>query len=463
MAESEKPIIIIKKKGGHGGHHGGAWKVAYADFVTAMMAFFMVMWLLNTAEVQTRKAIAYYFRKPGWLHQSSGSPFGADGVGLLSEAYGPPNRQRSSSGEKWEVLKKRKTAEEPLENTSHREKPYMRGLSPTKLKNNDPNGVSVARESEEINFSSPTEQLGPLGPDSVGDSDHYRALTDTGETPDAAGLNQKDNTSEAESVFENIKEEIAQNPELKELLGDVEVRMDPEGITLEVMDTERASMFAPASTKILPRAERAFSGIVNLLRPLPHPIEVIGHTDATPFASFPRAMSNWDLSALRANEARKILESNGFPEARVISVIGKADRDLRFPERPFAAGNRRITVRLKFNDGRTNAPTASEDMIPDAPLVRPTVAVTAGSSTPSATSQARSIPSQSVSLMPIPTARPTPPIPRSAPTRSPQTPLPRVTSSPRSSLRGGPQTDTPSTLMDSFPVIKPGQLAKERM
>ena len=463
MAESEKPIIIIKKKGGHGGHHGGAWKVAYADFVTAMMAFFMVMWLLNTAEVQTRKAIAYYFRKPGWLHQSSGSPFGSDGVGLLPEAYGPPNRQRSSSGEKWEVLRKRKTAEEPLENTSQREKPYMKGLSPTKLKNNDPNGVSVARESEEITFSSPTEQLGPLGPDSIGDSDHYRALTDTGESPDAAGLNQQDNLSEAASVFENIKEEIAQNPELKELLGDVEVRMDPEGITLEVMDTERSSMFAPASTKILPRAERAFSGIVNLLRPLPHPIEVIGHTDATPFASFPRAMSNWDLSALRANEARKVLESNGFPEARVLAVIGKADRDLRFPERPLAAGNRRITVRLKFNDGRTNAPTASEEMIPDAPRVRPTAAVRGESTTAAATPKARSRSSQSVSLMPIPTARPTPPIPRSVSTRAPQRPLPPITASPRSSTLGGPLSDKTSNFLDSFPVIKPGQLAKERM
>ena len=86
----DKPIIVIKKKGGHGGHHGGAWKVAYADFVTAMMAFFMVMWLVNSAETKTKKAIASYFRRPGLFESGSGTPLLIGGSGMLPEAFAPP-------------------------------------------------------------------------------------------------------------------------------------------------------------------------------------------------------------------------------------------------------------------------------------------------------------------------------------------------------------------------------------
>jgi chemotaxis protein MotB len=72
MPENPAPIIIIKKKGGHGGHHGGAWKVAYADFVTAMMALFIVLWLLNSS-VQVRKAVSAYFLDPSGTGNLSGS------------------------------------------------------------------------------------------------------------------------------------------------------------------------------------------------------------------------------------------------------------------------------------------------------------------------------------------------------------------------------------------------------
>lgn len=72
MAENTQPIIIIKKKAAHGGHHGGAWKVAYADFVTAMMALFIVLWLLNSS-VQVRKAISAYFQDPSGTGSHSGS------------------------------------------------------------------------------------------------------------------------------------------------------------------------------------------------------------------------------------------------------------------------------------------------------------------------------------------------------------------------------------------------------
>ena len=88
---NEKPVIVIKKKkGGHGGHHGGAWKIAYADFVTAMMCFFLCMWLINTASVVTRENIASYFRKPSLFNEGTGMPLLLGGAGILTDAYVPP-------------------------------------------------------------------------------------------------------------------------------------------------------------------------------------------------------------------------------------------------------------------------------------------------------------------------------------------------------------------------------------
>lgn len=448
MANAEKPIIIIKKKGGHGGHHGGAWKVAYADFVTAMMAFFMVMWLLNTAEHQTRQSIAFYFRKPGWLHQSSGNPFGADGVGLLPEAFGPTSPDRVKPQERWELRRKKLTSPEKRELSDRGTKQDRKGFSKVPQENNDPNGSNISETPKDSSYSSPMEQTGSLNPESLGRPDEQIRSGNGAEFDPESGQKQDVNLLAAQSVYENILNELANNPELKDILGQIEVRLDPEGITLEVMDTEKASMFAPGSTKILPRAELAFSGIVNLLRPLPHPIEIIGHTDATPFASFPSSMSNWDLSALRANEARKVLQSRGFPETRVLAVIGKADKDHRFPETPLAAGNRRITVRLKFNDGRTNAPVVNEQLLRSQPTETPQ---RSPSPTPRATPQAT----------PRQMAQPTPRS-ISSPPPTPRQPLrPAATAVPRkaSSLRPEPMT---APRLQPFPVIKPGQLASEK-
>jgi chemotaxis protein MotB len=450
MADAEKPIIIIKKKGGHGGHHGGAWKVAYADFVTAMMAFFMVMWLLNTAQHQTRQAIAFYFRKPGWLQQSSGNPFGADGVGLLPEAFGPTSPDKVKPQERWELRKKKITTPERAKNSENGKKQDRKGFSRVPMDNNDPNGSNISKTPIETSFSSPMEQTGELNPETAGLKDNHPGEGEVGEFDPDNGQQVNRNLSEAQAVYQNIINELANNPELKEILGQIEVRLDPEGITLEVMDTEKASMFAPASTKILPRAELAFSGIVNLLRPLPHPIELIGHTDATPFASFPSSMSNWDLSALRANEARKVLQYRGFPESRVLAVIGKADTDLRFPETPFAAGNRRITVRLKFNDGRTNAPVVNEQLLRIKPRSTMTpIASPIRQATKRPTPQATQ----------IPTPRPTPKIIPSPPPTPRQQLRPSPTSPPRKPIKLGGRPIPPE--LQPFPVLKPGQLAKE--
>jgi chemotaxis protein MotB len=79
---AKPPIIVIKKKGGHGGHHGGAWKVAYADFVTAMMALFIVLWLLNTSKA-VKEAVAGYFKDPAGTTNKVGSSVAGSGEKIL--------------------------------------------------------------------------------------------------------------------------------------------------------------------------------------------------------------------------------------------------------------------------------------------------------------------------------------------------------------------------------------------
>ncbi|RMG43038.1 MAG: chemotaxis protein MotB [Candidatus Dadabacteria bacterium] len=305
MAE-EKPIIVIKKKGGHGGHHGGAWKVAYADFVTAMMSFFLVMWLINSADVATKQNIASYFKKPGLFSSGSGTPLMIGEAGILKDAYVPykGDKTKNAPGE----------GEEDNQH-KHEGKEKVQGMQ---------GGKDIQKETK-------LNKLKTGGP--------------------AEGQKtQLEVQKEAfEQVAEQIRREIAASPELKELLGIVDVKVEADGLNIEIIDTEKTSMFALGSARILPEARRAFLKLGRLIKKLPNKIDIIGHTDARPFSRSGRGYTNWELSADRANAARKLLLEAGIKPEQISSVVGRADRDLRIPEKPFDAANRRITLKMRFN------------------------------------------------------------------------------------------------------------------
>ena len=315
----DKPIIIIKKKGGHGGHHGGAWKVAYADFVTAMMAFFMVMWLLNSSESKTRTAIASYFRRPGLFESGSGTPLLIGGAGILTDAYAPP-----------------KPYEEVSEST---------GTAPS-------SGAGKGREGEEKGaFESPkTDQK--LTADGLIESEEMLQGVQVHEAKQGGAIEfvekLKAQKKKMEEVAAGLEAAMREVPELQELLGLVEIDVSADGLTIEIMDTDKASMFRSGSSQILPGSAAPFEKIAKLLRTLPNQIEIMGHTDAKPF-SRKGGMSNWELSSERANAARRLLENQGIPAERVVSVTGRAERELRFPEEPFNPSNRRISLKVKFD------------------------------------------------------------------------------------------------------------------
>jgi chemotaxis protein MotB len=394
----DKPIIIIKKKGGHGGHHGGAWKVAYADFVTAMMAFFMVMWLLNSSESRVKEAVASYFRKPGIFEEASQNPIDHQGgAGILPDSYQPPRPDDLFN--KWELRKRLPTLAEEIEKQL-KEKQRMKGLS------EDPPNNELIDSLAPLIPEPPQEQGKALkglpittNPPPQGSYSKIVVYPDTGQggstqppqgpnsrslitdgviqpkkgeksdekeegiaTKDGAkdhgdqkkGANQDSTKNEIktaqqkslEEILEEIRQQIEANSELKELLGDIEVNLDANGIEIEIMDTESTSMFESGSDRIRQEVRPAFGKLAEILSPISQKLEVVGHTDAKPFPT--QNYSNWDLSTDRANEARRLLTASGIADEKITSVKGRAAMHPRKVEDPTHFSNRRITLRIEF-------------------------------------------------------------------------------------------------------------------
>ena len=129
------------------------------------------------------------------------------------------------------------------------------------------------------------------------------------------------------------------------------------------MDTLQSSMFTSGSASILPDAAKAFTKLATILNTVPNKIDIIGHTDAKPYRSRTGSYTNWELSADRANAARKLLEAQGLSTGRIESVIGKADSELRNKEQPEDASNRRITLKIRFSKQPKTDLSKTPDML----------------------------------------------------------------------------------------------------
>ena len=336
----DKPIIIIKKKGGHGGHHGGAWKVAYADVVTAMMAFFMVMWLVNTADQTTKQNIASYFRRPGLFQSGSGTPLLIGEAGILPDAYVParPQDTKKTGGKEQDTNLPKNAGTD--EQRDKKKQVTLRG------EEGKSGGVKDAQGKTGLDKEKTPEQ---------------GSLVDAKIAANMKALEQEKLLFE--KTAQEIREQIASSKELQELLGIVDVKVESDGLNIEIMDTEKTSMFSSGSARILPEAQAAFEKIGGIIAKLPYNIDIVGHTDAKPFSNRAGGYSNWELSSDRANSARRLLEAEGIEPGRIISVVGRADKDLKFKERPMADSNRRITLKMRF---KTSSKSVNLSEKPDA-------------------------------------------------------------------------------------------------
>jgi chemotaxis protein MotB len=236
--KNQPPIIIIRRKGGHGGHHGGAWKVAYADFVTAMMALFIVLWLMNASD-QVKKAISVYFTDPSGLGKQTGSGMAGTGEAL-----------------------------------------------------------SIAKD-------------------------------------DMANLKDK------------LQQALKKSPEFEKLKDHVQMTVTGEGLRIEMLENEKGIFFESGSAVPTSVGQDMIVLLSKELGVLPNDLVIEGHTDSKPFSG-KAEYSNWELSADRANAARRLMEENGDRPGQIAQVRGFADRNLRDKTTPEAASNRRISLIVRY-------------------------------------------------------------------------------------------------------------------
>lgn len=266
MRKDHRPVVVIKKvkKGGHG-HHGGSWKVAYADFVTAMMAFFMVMWLVGLDD-DTRRHIEQYFSHPVGYHQGS------------------------SSGDS----------------------PIATGPSPAAA--GDARFKLIVRSTEKRAFEEAADRI--------------------------------------QERFDALSRELAALA--------VEIVVTEDGLRIELLESGAGETYFPRGSAAPQRAAiTAIRLIGSELAPLQNAVIIEGHTDAVPYG--PTATyTNWELSADRANTARRILEASGVSGLRLREVRAMGASRLRTPEHPMAPENRRISIILPFSE----PVPASPDQIP---------------------------------------------------------------------------------------------------
>jgi chemotaxis protein MotB len=295
MATNAAPIIVKKiKKAGHGGHHGGAWKVAYADFVTAMMAFFLLLWLLNSTTQEQRSGISEYFSAESVARTTSG----AGGVlgGQTITLDGP---------------KKGKGA--PL------------GL-PVPLPNED-------KPETDAEVEDPTD-----GGNEGGAKEEIDAK-------DMAEVLAKREDKTFEQAEQAIKQAIQTIPSLARLADSLAIDRTEEGLRIQLIDQKRTSMFASGSSVPYQHTRQLLEIVAKVVAKLPNKIAIAGHTDATPYRRG-AGYSNWELSTDRALASRRELAKFGLKNERVTRVTGRAATEAFIPTDPTSPRNRRISITL---------------------------------------------------------------------------------------------------------------------
>jgi chemotaxis protein MotB len=298
------PVIIKKVKGhGHAAHHGGAWKVAYADFVTAMMAFFLLLWLLNVTTDVQKRGIADYFEPT----ISSRSQSGAGGV-LGGLTIGSPGAQAV-----------------PL-SSPNLEAP-QNALRQPKDGDDGNDGGTPPSATPSDDDTPPQAQAGPIDEKEL----------------------QKQFAEREEKRFENaarvLREAVKDAPELAKLADNLIIENTPEGLRIQLVDQDRQPMFPSGSAEMLDPAKKLMALVSQVVLRMPNKILISGHTDSTPYSGGGK-YSNWELSTDRANASRREFIADGVPADRVSRIEGMADQQPLIPADPASPRNRRISIVL---------------------------------------------------------------------------------------------------------------------
>ena len=298
--KEELAPIIVKKiiDEGHGGAHGGAWKIALADMMTAMMAFFLLMWLLGASNEDQRKSIAEYFKPTSQSSVEMGKLAGSDGMFGGSSII-------------------------------------------------DPDGMPFrAKQTNMLNIVTPRSQGGPT------ENDPSPKGSDSKESSRIDEEFRKKMEAEQasfEKLEQDLKESLEKNPNLKNLKDQVQFARDKDGLRIEIIDKADFAMFGLGTTNMTPRAQALLQEVGKLLTAMPNKVALRGHTDSLAFANT-NNRNNWTLSAERAEETRKNLERQGIQTNRFARIEGVADTVPYNPSDPKDPRNRRISITVLNRD-----------------------------------------------------------------------------------------------------------------
>src|SRR5471032_75471 len=266
--ENNQPIIIKRVKRYAGRHHGGAWKIAFADFATAMMAFFLVLWLMSSATPEQLIAIAGYFKDPVGF-SDSGSPY-------VIDLGGSPQMSPDQT------------------------------LNPEVKSTPSPDNVPI-------------------------DSDTAEAAAEQVEQ------------ERLEMLLQELQNKVNENPQLQKFKDQILFEITQDGLRIQIMDAENRPMFDVGSARLKPYFEDILLAMADTIKTVPNKISISGHTDAKPYAGA-GGFGNWELSANRANAARRALIAGGYPDPQVARVVGYASSSLYDHANPLNPVNRRIDI-----------------------------------------------------------------------------------------------------------------------
>lgn len=281
--DTQQPIVVKRIKKGGGGQHGGAWKIAYADFVTAMMAFFLLMWLLGSTTKGDLLGIAEYFQTPLKVALAGGS----------------------GSGDSSSVLKG--------------------------------GGTDLTRTEGQVKYGEIDAKRKAINLQALPNDPARRG----GDADLKAEIQERARLSELKGHLEAM---IEANPTLRQFRSQLLLDITSEGLRIQIVDEGNRPMFDASSAALKPYTRDILHEIGRVLNQVENRISLTGHTDATPYAGGDRGFSNWELSANRANASRRELIAGGMAEGKVLRVVGLGSTILFNREDPNDPVNRRISI-----------------------------------------------------------------------------------------------------------------------
>jgi chemotaxis protein MotB len=408
---NERPVIIVKKKkkGGHG-HHGGAWKVAYADFVTAMMAFFMVMWLVAAVSKEQRAAIFDYFKNPSMEPGKSSKPApGQMGPGGASTS--PINLHGGLDAMRPAVTRQKDVG----------------GTAAPVLSRNDASQDGASK------IKTPDHTMNP---------------------EDLATAAKEAEHKQLEALMAELKEAVDKSQALEPFKDQLLLDITPEGVRIQIVDAQNRPMFDVGSAHLRDYTTAILRELAPYLDSVPNRISLTGHTDMRPYPSN-NGYTNWELSADRANAARRALVAGGLPDEKVSRVVGLSSSVLFNKAEPQSPINRRISIvvmtkqaeRAALATDVASAETPAEPT-PAAPTGAPEAAPTPAAATPAAAPSANATPVAQPTATPAANATPV------ATPAAAATPVARQTATPAAAATPVAQpTATPAAA--ATPVARP--------